>query len=322
MIEADGIRVLEPEEWTRELSRAGIPFRFSQRADAVIAFERAFPEYDGRLFEVSYSDGARALFPGVIARRGLAALSSFLGMPLGLEGTPIPLHGQLTAQHVSQFFRSIAGIGALRITGGAGGSPPPLGRVRASSTHVLDLTPGFEALWQRRFSGKNRNACRKAEKHGVTVTRQASPEGAELYYDLYVRATRAWGYAKAPYPKALFQALAASAHVEFWLAVRQNAVISGAILLLGSEDALYWSGAMDRECADISPSNLVLRVAIESACRRGLRSMDFGASEGLPGVQRFKESFGATPRPFQSIGLATPGNRVAEAITAVLRRAR
>jgi hypothetical protein len=313
------IRVLDAASWDRELAAAGVPYRFSQRADAVVACERAYPEYSGRLFEAVYADGARTLFPGVIAKRRLRALTAFLAMPLGWEGTPIALRGGVTAGQVEHFFRSLDGVGALRISGGAAGSPPSVGRVKDLSTHVLDLTPGFDFLWNHRFSGKNRNTCRKAEKSGIAVRTMEAVHGADLYYDLYAPAAREWGQAEPAYPRALFQALATSPHVEFWLGFKDETVVSGAVLLLGSQDVFYWSGAMARAFAAASPSNLVLRDAIRSACARGFRSMDFGASEGLPGVRKFKQSFGAEPRPFRSVTLGTLGNRMAEALTRVLR---
>jgi hypothetical protein len=316
------LRVLDAQSWSRQLADAGVRYRFSQRADAVTACERAYPEYSGRLYEAVYSDGARTLFPGVIARRRVPALTAFLAMPLGWEGTPIGVCGGVTAVHVDRFFRSLGNVGALRISGGAAGSPPTIGRVRDTSTHVLDLRPGFEALWKDRFTGKNRNTCRKAEKSGLVVRQLAAQEGADLYYDLYVSAARRWGHAEPPYPRLLFQALAASPHVEFWLAFKKEEVVSGAVLLMGSEDVFYWSGAMAPEFAGASPSNLVLRDAIRSACERGFRSMDFGASVGLPGVQRFKESFGAEPKPFRSVSLRTLGNRVAEAAAMTMRALR
>jgi hypothetical protein len=316
------IRVLDATSWDRELAGAGVRYRFSQRADAIAACERAYPEYSGRLFEAVYSDGSRTLFPGVIARRRLHALSAFLAMPLGWEGTPIALCGDVTAAQVKGFFRSLGGVGALRISGGAAGSPPPLGRVKDLSTHVLDLTPGFDALWNHHFTGKNRNTCRKAARSGVVVRKMETPQGADLYYDLYAPASRHWGHAEPSYPRALFLALAASAHVEFWLAFKDDVVVSGAVLLMGSEDVFYWSGAMAREFAAISPSNLLLRDVVRSACERGYRSMDFGASDGLPGVQKFKESFGAEPRRFRSVSVRTLGNRVAEVVAAALRRSR
>lgn len=312
MTEIAEVRVLDPQSWNRELAAAGVPFRFSQRAEAVAACEEAYPEYAGRLYEAVYRDGARTLFPGVIARRRLRALTAFLAMPLGWEGTPIPLVGEVTAAQVRLFFRTIGAVGALEISGGAAGSPPAVGDVRERATHVLDLTPGFDALWTSRFSGKNRNACRKADKSGVTVERvTAGPAVADRYYALYAEATRDWGLPAPPYPRALFRALAASPHAEFWLASRESAVVAGAVLLLGSQDAFYWSGAMARDAAAFSPSNVVLRDAIRSACGRGFRTMDFGGSDGLPGVQKYKESFGAEPRPFRSVRLRTLGNRMA-----------
>ena len=76
---------------------------------------------------------------------------------------------------------------------------------------------------------------------------------------------------------------------------------------------------MTRAAAAFSASNVVLRDAIRSACARGFRTMDFGGSDGLPGVQKYKESFGAEPRPFRSVRLRTLGNRMAATLARAAR---
>ena len=316
------IRVLDAQSWNHELASCGLRYRFSQRAEAVAACAQAYPEYTGRLLQAVYTDGARTLFPGVVARRRLPVLNAFLAMPLGWEGTPIPLAGEVTADRVRRFFECVGGIGALHISGGLAGSPPPVGEVDQRTTHVLDLSPGFDALWAGRFTGKNRNTCRKAENSGVTVVRMDGDAAADRYYALYADATRDWGLPSPPYPHALFRALAATAHAEFWLGVLDDAVVAGAVLLVGSEDVFYWSGAMARTAAGLSPSNLVLREAIRSACERGFRAMDFGGSDGLPGVRRFKESFGAEARPYRAVRLRTLGNRLVETVAHATWRTR
>jgi hypothetical protein len=316
------IRILDAATWDRELTRAGVPYRFSQRADAALACQRAYPEYQARLYELSFGERSRFLVPGVLACRRLRTLSTLLAMPLAWEGTPIAIAGELGAGQVRAFFRALTGVGALRINGGALCSPPSVGDVVERSTHVLQLSQDFGTIWTQRFTKKNRNTCRKAERAGITVERVQGTEGAELYYDLYTPATQAWGQAAPAYPRALFQALGGSAHVEFWLAFQGAAVVAGAVLLLGSDDVFYWSGAMDRTYAGLSPSNLVLRDAIRSACERGFRVIDFGASVGLAGVQRFKESFGAELKSFRSVSLHTFGYRVAEALASGFRMRR
>lgn len=299
---------MDDAEWDAALAATGLPFRFSHRAAAGRALETAIPSYRFTPYRAAYDDGSSILFPLVAVTRQLRSLSMLLGMPFSLEGTPLPLAGTPSAPHVDALFRE---LGALALYGGAGGSPPALGQVTHAVTHALDLSEGFDAVWSGSFTAKNRNVCRKAERAGVTVADE-SATGAADYWALYEMTARGWGADQPPYPRELFAALLASGAAELWLARLDGRPVAGALLLRGSHDLLYWSGAMDREHAGVAPSNAVLRVAIESACSRGVGYLDFGASTGLPGVEAFKRSFGATPREFISVALSSRRQRSLE----------
>jgi hypothetical protein len=293
------LELLADDAWDAALESAGSPYRFSHRAAAGRAFDTAYAEYAFEPRRVAFDDGARALFPLVRVRRRLAAMTMLLGMPLGLEGTPIALTGSLGPEHVRALFEELDACGSLTLHGGAGGSPP-----RESddgeqlTTHVLDLRPGFDAVWTGSFTSKNRNMVRKAEKNGLQIARATSQDRADDYYDIYAAASERWGYDAPPYPRALFRALLASGHAELWLAHDEEGPVSGALLLAGSEDLLYWSGATVPGKQALAPSNALLSEAIRDACARGVGWLDFGASVGLPGVEKFKQSFGAQAREY------------------------
>ena len=133
-------------EWDAALDASGRPFRFSHRAAAGRALETAFPSYRFEPCRVEYRDGATILFPLVRVVRRLGALTLMLGMPLGLEGTPIALAGETRPAHVSGLFRALHPRGRLDLNGGAGGAPPATGRAMSSVTHPLDLRPAFDQL--------------------------------------------------------------------------------------------------------------------------------------------------------------------------------
>jgi lipid II:glycine glycyltransferase (peptidoglycan interpeptide bridge formation enzyme) len=257
------------------------------------------------------------LFPLVAMKRQLRSLSMLLGMPLGLEGTPIMLTGALDAGHVEAFFNASRDHGAVAIYGGAGGSPPAVGKVTHMETHVLDLSAGFEAVWNGSFTAKNRNVCRKADKAGVVVADETAT-GGDDYYALYESIAEGWD--RDALPKELFEALLASGSAELWMARLDGRPAAGALLLRGSSDLLYWSGAMNREFGSLAPSNAVLKTAVESACERGIDYLDFGASAGLPGVESFKRSFGATARDYIGIELSSRRHRGLESARRRLQR--
>jgi hypothetical protein len=311
-VAVDALEPLPDGAWDTAVAGAGTAYRFSHRAVAGRAFETAYDEYAFEPYRVAYADGAVALVPLVRVRRRLAAMTMMMGMPLGLEGTPIAVEGSLEPGHIEGLFDALDACGRLTLHGGAGGSPPANGSAGQRTTSVLDLRAGFEAVWTDAFTSKNRNMVRKAEKRGLRIARETSQERADDYYDIYAAASQRWGYDAPPYPQALFRELVASGHTELWLAYDDDGPVSGALLLDGSDDLLYWSGATVPGKQALAPSNALLSETIRSACERGVAYLDFGASDGLPGVEKFKQSFGAQAREYQVTELRSFGYRILE----------
>ena len=304
-VHVTGLAELDAAEWDSALAGSGESFRFSHRAAAGVALEAAYGSYWFTPLRAEYDDGTILLFPLIRVSRRLAALSMALGMPLGLEGQPISLGGEAGPEHLAALFDSLEACGRLEICGGAGGSPPEVDAVALQTTHVLDLTPGYEEIWDHIFPAKTRNMCRKAERSGLTVAPEWSPQAVAAYQELYRASALGWGYEEPPYPDQLFASFLGSEHAELWLARAEGEIVAGAVMLFGSHDLLYWSGAMNREFRHLAPSNAIIRAVVEDACGRGISYLDFGASTGLSGVEAFKRSFGARAREYRTVSLTT-----------------
>jgi CelD/BcsL family acetyltransferase involved in cellulose biosynthesis len=68
----------------------------------------------------------------------------------------------------------------------------------------------------------------------------------------------------------------------------------GTVLGFASRSELFlWQGSRAREEYPIGTENLLIARMIEDACAEGIRTVDLGASLGDPGIEKFKESFGA-----------------------------
>jgi hypothetical protein len=306
------LSALSDREWDDVVGATGVPFRFSHRADAGRAFEAAYDGYAFEPVQVRYDDGTAMLVPLVRIQRRLKPLTTMMGMPLGLEGTPLTIEGRVGPQHLRGLFGALDACGRLVVHGGAGASPPVAGDTSRATTHILDLRPGYDVLWTDAFSSANRNSCRKAEKASVEVAAERGREAAGIYYDIYASASAKWGYAEPPYPRELVEALLDSSDAELWLAREDGDPIAGAILLHGSEDVLYWSGATLPGRQQLAPNNALLAGAIQVLCERGVRYLDFGASKDLPGVQKFKESFGAMAVDYAIADVTSLGYRALE----------
>lgn len=307
----EAVDELSDTQWDAALAATRSPFRFSHRSAAGRAFEHAFSSHTFRPCRVRYSDGVTALFPLVRVARHLRPLGMALGMPLGLEGTPLAVSGSLSSGHIRRLFEVLE-EGLLQVNGGAGGSPPEIGESVVGTTHLLDTRRDFETVWRNSFTDKTRNMCRKAERAGVVAAQESNPEGAEAYYALYTEGSRRWGYSEPPYPRALVESFVGSGFAELWLARLDGRPVAGALLLRGSHDLLYWSGAMDRNHRSVAPSNAVVRAALESACQSQIDYFDFGASGELSGVESFKRSFGASPCSYGNSCLSSWSHRQLE----------
>jgi hypothetical protein len=190
----------------------------------------------------------------------------------------------------------------------------PAGISRVHRTlHVLDLSPGFDALWRDSFTGKVRSACRKAVRRGVEVESDRSGRLITVFHELYLKSVDRWAHRRRQ-PIQLARMLAArresqakfaavAARLDQACAVRiawyKGQPVAGTIVLSHGRVATYWRGAMDSELIRGTGANdLLHRLAIEEACAAGHRFYDLGVSVA-ESLARFKESFGARALPYQ-----------------------
>jgi lipid II:glycine glycyltransferase (peptidoglycan interpeptide bridge formation enzyme) len=177
--------------------------------------------------------------------------------------------------------------------------PPWLGaeRTRAETTHLLDLSVGFERLWSETFGGNVRTACRKAERLGVRVARESG--GIEEIARLYRGQVDDWRN-HTPFPPALFRSLVERGgdSVEGWVARREGEVVAGKLMLLHGDHAHSWVAVNRPEAKRLRASPLLHCRIMEDLCGRGIRWYNFGSSRGAPGVESFKEGLGGTSYPY------------------------
>lgn len=175
--------------------------------------------------------------------------------------------------------------------------------------HAIDLSAGFDEVWQHGFSSRARNHVRRAERAGVRVESDAGGRLVPVLYELFMRSVERWA-AKQHEPRALalFRArrrdpqekltamverLDGAARV--WVAYVEDRP-AAAILVLQGANAHYTRGAMDVELAGPARANYLLhRLAIEDACRAGCATYQMGETGTSRSLAQFKESLGARP---------------------------
>lgn len=160
---------------------------------------------------------------------------------------------------------------------------------------LLDLRPGPQHLWHQ-LSAKCRNKIRRAERDAVEVQKVAHlPAGIESLLGILAEVEPG----RRPQVSAvLLRALAATESrqgigPEVWIAHAGGRPIAALLNLVcagRAQNHMAVSGPAGRVYA---AHNLLHWRAISAAAAAGCRIYDFGAAEGLPGVDAFKASFGA-----------------------------
>jgi hypothetical protein len=160
--------------------------------------------------------------------------------------------------------------------------------------HMIDLRPGFDEIF-RRFHENHRYSYRTAVRKGLSLHRAESLPDFREYFEVYQADRRRWGAgALSDHPLRLFEEFhrRADPNAVLWLAKRDGRVIAGDLWLYWGKRNVGWHGALDPSFIKLNPTNFVLTEIIRDACRRGDLVFDMAASSGLPGLIRFKDSFG------------------------------
>lgn len=169
-------------------------------------------------------------------------------------------------------------------------------------THIVQLNPDFEAL-QKGFSRGQKSNLNQARRKGVTVRLAASRQDIDDYFAIYLESVQRWGEtAGEVYGKDLFLRLYGSGdpQIQFWLAEVEGRIAAGVLALAWNHTILYWHGAASEQYFKHYPNNLLHAHIMAWGSQGGYLRYDMGASAGLAGVARFKESFGAQVQPYRS----------------------
>ncbi len=163
-------------------------------------------------------------------------------------------------------------------------------------TSRVDLTPGKDALWKSLDKNAVRWAITNVCKKGVRVEADTSPEGMQLFYELFARTRKGLGI--PPFPPALFDAirrhLIPTGQASLLLARKDGLPIGGMISLLSKNTFLPAYAAPQKQWQKLYPSEVLIWSAMEWAAENGFQTFDFGAdSPRQRGLLRFKRKWGA-----------------------------
>ncbi len=174
--------------------------------------------------------------------------------------------------------------------------PAEFCRTTISSTHILDLSPGIEAV-TKSFSHGARYSIRRAQRNGVTVRLGDSEADVSIFYRLYLNQRRRQRLLPQPeaFVRKLYQNLVVPGN-GFIVIAESSAGPLCAILLIGHGTSVV---AIDSGTSSMARKALATPLAIgrsiEISSERGYRTFDFGRSAPTAvGLQEFKSYWGAT----------------------------
>lgn len=286
--------------------------------------------------------GSRALRVRASLGEGRWALLPLTVRPLAKGLLPVAFSGEtgvyggilspepLGRREIEAIYAAVhARFGSLQVVGNPFATAPHLpdalkgGQPLAETTHALVLKP-FEAL-RAEFSRGCKGRTNKARRAGFTQRVSCDPQDAAHYYRLYLDSARRWGE-KLTWirPQRFFEALMreGGSKVKLFLAEQEGEPVSALLMVEHGAIAHYLAGATDARVLEASPSNLLMETALAHYAEAGFERFDFGASNGLEGVQRFKESFGASPVPYGAVHFRSPATQLYFALRKPLDRVR
>src|SRR6476660_8152070 len=162
--------------------------------------------------------------------------------------------------------------------------------------HFLDLRIGPEALISN-FSSSVQRAVRKAQRSGLNVSIQASPDAMAQFYKLHLRTRRRHGVPQQPQSFFInIQRHLISSGLGFIVLVEcQKGPIAAAIFFKLGRHAVYKFGASDERLQELRANNFAMFEAIRYLAEGGAETLHFGRTEREnQGLRRFKLSWGTT----------------------------
>lgn len=290
------------------------------------AWVRAVAAARGRphdLVVVSARDdgGRQAWLPGAVHRR--FGLPVFEAMPMGGYGgwvTADPLSADDELQLNRSWLRQ-APWTMVELTSRPGHQqtlPParelPFGprrlqarlAARDFTTHLLALSAD-EAEQLARVRGSVRSYLRKVAALGFDFERADDEPALERMHEWYLRGSRAWRRPAADrLPAAFFTALRGPGRAEVWTVHYRGRAVGAALFLVGRDEVQYQASGSEHIESTLSATDAVVWAAVRHYGQRGLATMNFGASEGLDSVARFKRKFGAEPMGYRRASYLLP----------------
>jgi hypothetical protein len=269
------------------------------------SLEKAFGDFRSLWITAREAGVLAGVMPAVRIARG--PFSYLWALPFGTYGEPLARDGRVREALLAEFFRLARAPGCLEagavLFRGEPPERPPRGfDVRMEECRLVSLEKGFDEIWNTQWSGKRRQLARRGLDAGVVVRSLETEDEVKRFHAIYADESRVWGGVH-PYPERLFLELfrRRTGAVIFWGAFLQDGLLGGHIDFYHGEMAQAWQGGMTERAREFETGAILIKSAMEEACRRGCLVFNLGSSGGNRGILFFKESLGGRERRYPVI---------------------
>jgi hypothetical protein len=295
-----------------------VPYQSPQWTDALC--RSAHRRDASRLY--TFDDGTQMVLPMIALPWVPAALDLAGSMPWGWGIGGMVSTSPVGAEHIRAVVNDLTTRArylrlSIRPNPRAGdvwkAAMPPEARRVARLAHAIDLDGGFDAVWRNKFSSSTRKYVTRAEQAGVVVERDDQGRLVPAYYELFREATRRWaaqqheplllarlrGYRRDPEQKFATIAQTLRDACKIYVAY-VNGQPAAACLILSYHNANAARVVLDRERVGKSGApDLMMKCAIEDACKAGCRYFHQGESGTSKGIADFKRRVGGTAYEYE-----------------------
>lgn len=301
----------DPAAWDSLVAAAGGATIFHTGRWARL-WEEEWPDARWEVVAVEEGSGYAAGIPAIVRRRGPARV--VYSMPFATYGGPIVREGhpdpgrarrELLRAWAREARRPLTLRSELAWYGGALEEMPESLPARESFTHVLPLTEDLDALWGG-FSASTRRLVRQADESDLSIRVVEKEEEVRAFHQLAVETVRRRGGSPKPYSlyARIFRALVPAGLARYHLVWHGEEAIAGSLHFFYEGVATNWLPVSRKARWHLRPNNFLIARVLRSLAQAGYLEYNFGASPAdAEGLIRFKEGWGARPRPVLLAGL-------------------
>jgi CelD/BcsL family acetyltransferase involved in cellulose biosynthesis len=242
----------------------------------------------------------------IVRRRGL--LETVDSMPFATYGgplvvadhpDPVSVRSRLLGAFARRTSKRLVVRSQLTWYEGHPAELPDMVPVEEGFTHVLPLSSDYERVAER-FSSSARRLVRQADESGLSIRPAETIEDVRTFIAIAEETVRRRGGTpkRASLYERIFHELVPAGLGRYHLVEHEGEAVAGSLHLFHEGVATSWLPVSKESSWPLRPNNYLVAAMLETLCAAGYFEYNFGASpKGADGLIRFKEGWGADPRP-------------------------